>query len=342
MKPTPFDSQQSDRVAPVLWKIRAPLVFDDDPVEPMLEGSQPAEPTPASVLDAWRHGLGRSEACRRALGAVLAQNPNLVSPGDDLADAEACLRLTVESCPSSDGLKRAASFASLGQVLELKKQAAEAETFYREAFGLQEKLLGPCHEVTCATGMRLVNLLELSDRREEAADLSSRLKPIRQSAREDDWHSLALRSMARELFAMGHYAEAETIYLRLIEKCFAPGSTRCHLARLYLRMDRATDARHQVALAWAARCQSGAYVITRIHYLKTLLLMIAGEDFAASLIELKHSLSDPGSEAEWDIQPVLDHLKPRLKPEHWDLLTAVAAAINDRTQLVYLELNSIW
>jgi len=40
---------------------------------------------------------------------------------------------------------------------------------------------------------------------------------------------------------------------------------------------------------------------------------------------------------EWDLRPLLDHLKPRLTPEAHELLEALSTAINDRAAIKHLE-----
>lgn len=74
----PNEPQPAPPLAPLALGIPADLVFDDDPLEALLHGTQPVAPTPADVLELWRQGLDRSPACARALAAVLGRNPDFI------------------------------------------------------------------------------------------------------------------------------------------------------------------------------------------------------------------------------------------------------------------------
>ena len=45
---------------------------------------------------------------------------------------------------------------------------------------------------------------------------------------------------------------------------------------------------------------------------------------------------------EWDLKRLLDHLKPRLTAEAYELLEALSAAINDRAAIKHLETLPAW
>jgi tetratricopeptide (TPR) repeat protein len=337
-----FETQKLAANDPLAVGTPVELVFDDEPLGPMLSGATPAEPTSASVLQRWQQGHDRSAACARALVAVLVKNPDAISQVTDLDSAEQSLRGAVESKPQREGLELAACLGGLGRVLELKQKTDEAERVYRQALEIQEKLLGAGHEVTFTTGLRLVHLLEQSNRKDEATRLRNQFEAQRLIDKEDDSNLWRLRSVALDMFLAGHYADAEAAYRRLAEKRFESGSTHCHLARLFLMTDRDAKARQEVDHAWEVRHESPAYVILRTHYLRTLLLMLAGEDWKSSLLEVKASLASPDAHMDWSFQPVLDHLKPRLGQELFDLMTAVVTAVNQRTKLPDLESNPLW
>lgn len=113
MNPKAIEGQPPPLNAPPGLGIPARLVFDDNPLEPLLYGAEPVAPTPASVLELWDQGLDRSEACAHAVAAVLVQNPDSISQLTDLDAAEQCLRQAIKLNPAKHGASLAACWNSL-------------------------------------------------------------------------------------------------------------------------------------------------------------------------------------------------------------------------------------
>jgi len=319
------------------------LVFDDDALDALLYGSPPVAPTPASVWELWRQGFDRSELCAHALAALLAHDGRKINDLGDLSGAEHCLRLALAAEPSKASSKHAAFLSALGHVMELKKRMEEAEAMYREALAWQDEFLGEDHEMTWITVERLVGLLVALNRSVETAWLSNRFKARQEfHQRTMAADSLKLRDIALNLFMDGHYAKAEAIYRALIGRDFELGSTYCHLARICLMTDRASDARTAVEQAWNVREQSVEYVRCRIHFFQTLLQMLVGDDWKPGLSILKRALAQSGAFNIWTIRPLLDHLKDRLGLEAYELMTAIAAVINRESKIDSLDSNLLW
>lgn len=226
--------------------------------------------------------------------------------------------------------------------MELKNQKDTAEACYRQALELQKNTADASPEATGAISLRLIRLLENSDRTDEAKRLRYQLKAESLAGKDDKASLLSLRETALDMFLAGQYAEAEAVYRSLVQKGFEPGSNHCHLARLFLMTDREAEARQEVERAWAARHSSSAYLLVRIQFLRTLLQMLADEEWKALLLEFNQALSEPDAHHDWTMQPVLDHLKPRLGPEQLELLTAMLAAVCDQSRASELEVNPLW
>jgi len=190
--------------------------------------------------------------------------------------------------------------------------------------------------------MELVRLLEETDRKERAASLSIRLEMGLLDGKEDGFSLHRLRQLALEMFLAGQFAQAEAAYRRLIEKQFELASSYCHLARVYLMTDRESEARTAAEQASNLLKESPAYAQGRIYFLKTLLQMLAGEDWLPGLKEIKTVLADSNACLDWTLQPVLENLKPKLKPEAYELMTRLLAAICDETKMPELESLEIW
>jgi len=342
MNTNPIEPRPPLTTEPFVTGIPVPLVFDDNPLDALLHGVEPIPPTPASVLELWERGLDRSAACASAVTAILLRSPDPGRLSIELEAAELCLRQAIEAKPSKGEASLAACWSGLGRIHELKKQNDAAEACYREALELQRHAPVASLDATERIVQRLTHLLEISNRQDEAKHLRNRLKADRLRLKEDESSLFQLRSIALEMFLAGQYDEAESIYRRLAEKRFELPSTFCHLARVYLMTDREADARREVEQAWAAQTAPPDYLLVRIQFLRTLLQMLAGEDWTARLVEFKDALSTPGAHLNWTMQPVLDHLKPRLGPEKFELLTAMIAAVSQQSKLSELQANTLW
>jgi tetratricopeptide (TPR) repeat protein len=318
------------------------LVFDDEPLEPLLKGTAPSAPTPASVVEIWRQGIDRSETCVRALISVVANSKQDASLSGNLEGAEECLRQLVSSkCAKSEREYAGCCFA-LARLLHVKRQFDEAALYYRQALEIQEKALGVDDEATLETARQMVDLLSVTNRKNEAARFRNLMVAQRLAGKEDDSSFWDARQLALDMFLAGQYAEAEEIYGRLLQKRFSAASTHCHLARIFLMTDREVEARKAVDQAWTLRGESPAYVLGRILFLRTLLAMLAGEDWKLNLVELKSAIANRDVHMDWTMQPVLDHLKPRVGDELHMMLTAIVAAIGSRSKTEALYSNPNW
>lgn len=144
------------------------------------------------------------------------------------------------------------------------------------------------------------------------------------------------------MFTAGQYAEAEAIYRRLVEKHFELGSTYCHLGRVFLMLGRESEARTEVERAYELRRQWPVYVVARTLFLRLLLQMLEGADWKPTLLELKCTLGNSSAHMVWVIQVVVDHVKSRLPDGGYELLCALAAAIDSRSKLEQLQALPLW
>jgi tetratricopeptide (TPR) repeat protein len=317
------------------------LVFDDDPLDHLLYGAPQVEPTPVNALEIWKRNLDRSSTCSRAIATTVAKNHEDMSAAD-LEVAEQCLLSTIGSIPPVEELQLAHCYTGLARLMKIKNKTNEVEYCYREALKIFEARLGLSDEKTYETGMELVRLLEETGCKERATSLSIRLELGMLDGKEDGFSLHRLRQLALEMFLAGQYVQAEAAYRRLIEKQFELASSYCHLARVYLMTDRESEARIVVEEASNLLKESPAYVQGRIYFLKTLLQMLAGEEWQSGLKEIKTVLADCNAYMDWTIQPVLDHLQPRLEPDLYGLMTKIVSAICDHAKLPELESLEIW
>jgi len=116
----------------------------------------------------------------------------------------------------------------------------------------------------------------------------------------------------------------------------------CHLARVLLLLDRDDEALAAVKLAWEYCTEGPPYIPQRLHFLQALFGLLDGRAPTKALQNLNRELLRPDVMEEWDLRRLLDHVKPRLTPEAYELLEALSAAINDRAAMKHLETLPAW
>lgn len=157
-----------------------------------------------------------------------------------------------------------------------------------------------------------------------------------------------VRSMALECYKRGDYAQAKELLELLLDTNFEVPGTLLHLVRLDLVTDDIQGARKHVAEAWEQRADAKPYVVSRILWCQLALAIL--EEFTDTLSEtntlligrLKTALESDASHMEWDMDPVLTHLRPKLTAEHHALLTALVAALSDRANLSTMDQFLLW
>lgn len=318
------------------------LVFDDEPLSPLLTGGEPGFPTPTSAVERWRRGIERSEECARALMSVLANNKGQNPPPDSLDGAEECLRQWVESSTTQSERDQAKYSFALGRLLRFQNRIEEAERWLRRALALHERCAGADDPTTMAIAHELVGLLAATKRGEESTRLHNMIR-ARRLARHHDHSSLwDIRQVALEMFVAGQYAEAEAIYRQLLTQRFAPASTHCHLARLFLMTGREPEARLEVDAAWKLRDETPVYAVARTQFLRLLMCLLTDRDWKPYVLEFRDLFAKPDMHMVWTMQPVLDHLRNRLGEEMHAMLTALLAAIGSESKIKDLKANPTW
>jgi hypothetical protein len=157
------------------------------------------------------------------------------------------------------------------------------------------------------------------------------------------------RAAALQAYLAGDYARAEPVLRSLIVNGFEIPGMRCHLGRILLIQDRFEETLKEATAAWNHRAEAPAYIIPRILWLELALLCVsldekeAGIQAAPVIIgRLKTALACEGAHMEWTMDPVLEHLQPRVSTEQHRLLAALVAALNDAKNLPVLEQFPAW
>ena len=151
-----------------------------------------------------------------------------------------------------------------------------------------------------------------------------------------------VRSMALELYKKGDYEKARELLILLLDVGFDVLSTRLHLARIALMTDNVSEADKQVSEAWAQRKEAKPYVVARLLWMQALNAQMDNADAASIFGQLKTVLQADDAFMEWKMQPVLDHLNPRLSAEALALLSALVDALGSREKLPHLDRFPAW
>lgn len=152
----------------------------------------------------------------------------------------------------------------------------------------------------------------------------------------------ARRERAYSHFTNGRHMEAEQLLRTCVAEGYELGSNRCHLARVLMLMNREEEARIEVELAWESRTGAASYVAPRILFFRLLFGMLDGSDLTDTIRELKSHLHHGRASSNWTIQPVLEHIGPRLSEDDYELLKSIASALSESGRAPDLDEHERW
>jgi WD40 repeat protein len=300
-----------------------------------------------------RRRLPHPEEEQEAIDLALSMNKQAteLKKSGKFEEAEALYRRVLgirEKVLGPEHPDTANSFNNLAVLLRNKGDYDSAEPLYRKALAICEKALGPRHANTISVRYNLFRLFEKMGKNEEARILRKRLLSAEDSRA--DAPPLTLRQRALESFQLGNYTEAEELLLRILGQNFEVSGTCCHLARIDLITEEFEQARRHVAQAWANGAEAPPYVIPRILWLQLALALLDREEEGKArmknvvrvLGKLKTALQNDVAFLGWTMEPVLDHLRSKLETQNLDLLTALVAALGDRTKVEKLDAFPVW
>lgn len=228
----------------------------------------------------------------------------------------------------------------MGTVLGALGRYNEAEPLLREALSGYERTQEPDTIDTLRTVNNLAYLLQCAGRLNEAKPFYKRYLEAKIS--KPDTKPIELRQAAGSCFNVKDYDFAEHLLNRVLDLHFEIPGTHCHLARIYLLLDRDKDAEEHIDQAWNHRDEAPAYVILRILLFRILFAMIDGTDPALYLSRLKTALSTDGAHMDWTMEPVLEKLRQSLSPDTHAFLTALVTALSSKENLPALDAFPAW
>jgi hypothetical protein len=292
------------------------LSFDDAPMLP--EDEAPRQPTPASALSLWRQGIDRSTTVAATVAAIAAADPSRVRD-DDLDNVDECLLQALDGAPKTQ--RQSLQLARCAITLRREDFATALQQLNALADDQSSREDRRCLELRIEALKGLGNKVE--------ADALRRRMEV-DNLLEANLSSLQLRSRARELTLSGFHSEAERIDLHLVKRRFELGSTHCHLARIYLLLDRFDEAFGQLDLA-EQHCSGRTYVRARTIFLRVLQCYMKRKPTSTLLRQLRDVLCEPGAFEEWSMHVVVEHLKSQqyLLATQADTLATLVDVLSD-------------
>jgi tetratricopeptide (TPR) repeat protein len=277
---------------------------------------------------------------------------NICNSKGNTSDGELFHRKALQLHKESVGLEHPHALIcrfNLAQTLLLKGDMSEAESHFKTAFEMTKQTLGWEHPNTLTTMRGLAELLEKTNRKDEAINLN--LHYIECLPDNIVWkNQLWARQLAATMFSTGKLDEAEKLLRKLLANKFEYPGTSCHIARILILTERAEEAQIHIANAWMHRDEAPSYVLARIVWFRILFAILNTVDknvYEAKEVEvligkLKTILENSSSFMEWNMSLILNHIKRKLTDEEHTLLTALIAALSDRKNVEKLNEFAEW
>lgn len=229
-----------------------------------------------------------------------------------------------------------------GQAIQRLAGAGDSRCDWQSIVNFQERQILDLSDPFCREeSWRAFNLADLRDRRQPPR-IAEAFNVERDSVNAEEQSPYARRQDAANRILSGDYSGAESLLRGLLQERFAVPSTNCHLARVLLMTDREEEARQQVSLAWHIREEAPTYVLTRILFFQCLFAMLDRIDIADIVGQIKAALRAYDAHLDWTIQPMLDHLRPRLDQANYRFLQALAGALSDVEAMPQLDESPQW
>jgi hypothetical protein len=216
----------------------------------------------------------------------------------------------------------------------------DAEMYLRDALAGYEKTQTTNSDDTLRTVRKLADLLDKIGRYSESKLLHKQI--IVASASKKEITPLQLRESACASYKIGDYDFAEELLLRVLSEHYEIPGTHCHLARIYILTDKIMKAQDNIVEAQKYLSEAPQYVIARILWFKVLFGFLNSFPAEEYVSQLKMVLQNDSAFKEWDMKPVLMHLKPQLKENQYALLSVLVAALCSKKNLSQLENLKEW
>lgn len=150
------------------------------------------------------------------------------------------------------------------------------------------------------------------------------------------------RTEAYHCYLGGYYDRAEQLLRVLVQEEFQLADTYGHLVRVLITTDRLDEAREILAAAWDRRAGAPPDVVARMLWFEVYFCLIDRVDISLPLSRLRGLLEGHGPFNTWTLAPLLEHIRPSLVAEAFELLSALFETWSDRSRLPELDRFEEW
>ncbi|MBK6966903.1 MAG: tetratricopeptide repeat protein [Bacteroidales bacterium] len=232
------------------------------------------------------------------------------------------------------------SLQDMGTVLGHLNRYEEGLSYLLEALSGYEKTQNPDSADILMTLGNIAYLLDKAGRKEEAKPYH--LRVIRSKIKNNNLDSSQLREVASDCYSIGDYDLAESLLKKVLLDEFEISSTYCNLARIYLMMNKIDDAIENIQKAMEHRIHAKSYVLARIIWFSILFRYLKKPFGDKSTVSLKTVLIDENAFNPWNMQPVLDHIRPQITEYQHAFLSALVDAMSKKDNLEKLNEFTEW
>jgi tetratricopeptide (TPR) repeat protein len=327
----------------LLGGIPESLVFDDVSLDSILYSAKSVQPTPANAIDLWQRGVCNTIECAEAVAAMLGNRPELILTFTDLTPVEQLLSATISSAEARGSSQRLASLHfARAKLRQADGNLEEAENDYRDAANHWQIIGGASHRGTLDALDSLADLLESKGDRQKAAEIRLGSEISRLAETKNSHRLIEFRSEAWACFVRGDYQRAEDIYRWFLKVGFEFPGTICHLSRILIVTGREDKACPFLDEAWQMRQDAPAYVPPRILFLMAFIDCLEKKGIDHHIKGLRQLMAKGGATLDWTMEPIIDHIAPRLLQEDVLFFKALANVLSGREALCTLDGYPAW
>jgi tetratricopeptide (TPR) repeat protein len=317
-----------------------------------------AEPLYRRALAIWEKSFGVEHP---EVAKALHNIALLLRATNRLSEAEPLMRRAIDIFEKGLGPEHpntASALLGLALLLQATNRLADAEPLFRRALAIRERSLVPGHPDTFKSMERLTELLEATGRFEEAVPLRQRILEDQKNKLGPDHPDTLLgwNNQSYEFRKRGLVSECEPIDRRIADATARTmGATHpLTLHRLnnivldLLLQGRAAEALPLLAQNWQAGAERFANLTPRIPFLAYIASLLGGHADPLYLGQVKTLLTgpelpiNPDIQHPWDFAYILGQLHDRLSAGAPKFLTAIVAALNDRSSIPALDTFPEW
>jgi hypothetical protein len=342
-----------NKVINIMDRLSAPssfftdLVFDDEPVDAIINGVNEEHPTSASILELWIKNDAMDIPVDN-VAAILSRYPVGAKRFKDFQAVEKRLWEGLDAAQKEEGCTKPAIFLAALSAIYAAQGDKDFETdLLRMAVDIYGDPGTKSDEYKADIYNNYIKLLEKNNENEQAEKVRLTFRIDDLLTKKDQQSLLELRTLAFDLYKKGNYHDPLYIYMKLVENNFETSGSRTHFVRVGLTMPNKDEKKvieNVLISAWKERDTAPAYVPPRILLWQTLLNLLYGNKSSTTIGMLKTLLQagDPDVFLDYYYSPALNRWKEQLSEDDYKFLDALGAALCSSNNVKALDSFKQW